>query len=180
MRRRLHLHPGSRCEALTGIDVEAARSRGDVLQLRYTVRGNIGGLRLPPAAISGRKDELWRHTCFEAFLRGSTQAESYCEFDFAPSTQWAAYIFESYRNGRRDLDLAAPRIEIRSGVGQFDLRAVVQASADARWKLGLAAIIEETNGNISYWALAHPPGRPDFHRDRCFALELAPDVKTAS
>jgi len=31
---------------------------------------------------------------------------------------------------------------------------------------------EETNGRLSYWALAHPPGKPDFHHPDCFALEL--------
>ena len=40
--------------------------------------------------------------------------------------------------------------------------------------MGLSAIIEETDGTKSYWALAHPPGEePDFHDPACFALELA-------
>jgi hypothetical protein len=33
-------------------------------------------------------------------------------------------------------------------------------------------VIEETNGNKSYWALAHPPGKADFHHADCFALEF--------
>jgi hypothetical protein len=33
-------------------------------------------------------------------------------------------------------------------------------------------VIEETNGRKSYWALAHPPGKPDFHHSDCFALGL--------
>jgi hypothetical protein len=40
------------------------------------------------------------------------------------------------------------------------------------WHLGLSAVIEENDGRISYWALAHPPGKPDFHHPDCFALEL--------
>jgi hypothetical protein len=39
-------------------------------------------------------------------------------------------------------------------------------------KLGLSAVIEEKDGTLSYWALAHPPGRADFHDPACFALEL--------
>jgi hypothetical protein len=35
-------------------------------------------------------------------------------------------------------------------------------------------VIEERNGRKSYWALAHPPGEPDFHHPACFALELPP------
>ena len=29
--------------------------------------------------------------------------------------------------------------------------------------LGLTAVIESTDGSLSYWALAHPRGVPDFH-----------------
>jgi hypothetical protein len=45
---------------------------------------------------------------------------------------------------------------------------VVQASH----RLALSAVIEETDGRKSYWALAHPPGTPDFHHPDCFTLEL--------
>jgi hypothetical protein len=43
---------------------------------------------------------------------------------------------------------------------------------DAPWRLGLSAVIEDTRGSLSYWALAHPPGKPDFHHADGFALEL--------
>lgn len=39
-------------------------------------------------------------------------------------------------------------------------------------KIGLSAVIEETDGTKSYWALAHPDGPPDFHDPACFVLEL--------
>ena len=38
----------------------------------------------------------------------------------------------------------------------------------------LSAIIEDTNGNRSFWALAHPPGEPDFHDAACFAAQVPP------
>jgi hypothetical protein len=41
------------------------------------------------------------------------------------------------------------------------------------WRLGLSAIIEEASGQRSYWALAHPPGKPDFHHPDSFALEVS-------
>jgi hypothetical protein len=31
------------------------------------------------------------------------------------------------------------------------------------WRIGLAAVIEDTSGHKSYWALVHPPGKADFH-----------------
>jgi hypothetical protein len=44
---------------------------------------------------------------------------------------------------------------------------------DSSWRLGLSALIEDASGRKSYWALAHPPGKPDFHHADCFAYELS-------
>jgi hypothetical protein len=44
------------------------------------------------------------------------------------------------------------------------------------WRLGLSAVIEDKAGHMSYWALAHPPGKPDFHHMDCFAYEFSPAV----
>ena len=38
--------------------------------------------------------------------------------------------------------------------------------------LAVSAVIEETDGTKSFWALRHPPGPPDFHHPDCFALTL--------
>jgi hypothetical protein len=37
----------------------------------------------------------------------------------------------------------------------------------------LAAVIEDENGGLSYWALRHPPGKPDFHHPNAFAMTIA-------
>ena len=179
MRHSLALHPDSRCTAVTRIDVEATRPRPGHLVLRYTVAGKIADLRLPPLAASTRIDELWRHTCFEAFLRPPS-GDAYYEFNFAPSTQWAAYAFGGYRSGMRVADeVDAPFIEVQRSAdfyllqASLDLERLVRVPKDALWRLGLSAVIEEESGAISYWALKHPPGRADFHHSDCFALELA-------
>jgi hypothetical protein len=39
-------------------------------------------------------------------------------------------------------------------------------------RLALSAVIEEDGGMLSYWALKHPPGKPDFHHPDAFALEI--------
>jgi hypothetical protein len=54
----------------------------------------------------------------------------------------------------------------------LDLSHFTDLPADAAWRVGLSAVIEAKDGSFGYWALAHPPGRPDFHHDDCFALEL--------
>ena len=156
-----------------------ARPHAGRLILRYFITGKISALRLPPVTAAARADELWQHTCFEAFVRGSPGA-GYYEFNFAPSTQWAAYGFLSYRTGMRvATEIGAPQIDVRSEPECYALQASLELDRlsmlphDAGWRLGLAALVEETNGNKSYWALAHPPGKPDFHHPDCFAFELS-------
>ncbi len=178
MRQVLELHPDSRCEAVSEIAVEVARPGPGLLRLRYLVSGDIGGLSLLPVTAPARADGLWRHTCFEAFLRAGP-GEAYHEFNFAPSTNWAAYRFEGYRSGMRPAEeIGAPGIEVDRQDKTFELRVALaldglaELSDDGTWQLGLSVVIEETDGRISYWALAHPPGKPDFHHSDCFALEL--------
>jgi hypothetical protein len=164
--------------AATHFEVEVARARPGILVLRYVVIGKISDLSMPPVSGSTRTDELWWHTCFEAFLRAPSDT-AYYEFNFAPSTQWAAYRFASYRSGMSVAnDVTAPRIEVQSSAECYKLQAALEldrlstSPSDAVWRLGLSAVIEETNGNRSYWALVHPPGKADFHHSDCFAHEL--------
>jgi hypothetical protein len=179
MRQALKLHPDPLCFATTHIEVDVARPRAGSLVLCYFVTGKINDVRIPPVVPPAHADELWRHTCFEAFIRGS-RGDGYYEFNFAPSTQWAAYCFSSYRSGMRvATEISAPRIEVQSGSESYTLQASLdldRASSlrrDAVWRLGLSAVLEETSGRKSYWALAHPPGKPDFHHSVCFAHEIS-------
>jgi hypothetical protein len=174
LRQTLRLHPDSRCDAPTGIEVDVALPRPGSLVLSYVVSGKISALRMPPVVAAARTDELWRYTCFEAFVRPSP-SPAYYEFNFSPSTQWAAYRFDNYRSGMRvATEIGAPRIEVRSSAASYSLQAAVELDRlSPPWRLGLSAVLEETNGRKSYWALVHPPGKADFHHADCFALELS-------
>lgn len=58
---------------------------------------------------------------------------------------------------------------------QFGISATMEGpplAGAGPWRLALSAVIEETDGTKSYWALRHPPGAPDFHHPDCFALTL--------
>lgn len=180
MRQVLKLHPDSRCTAVTRIDVEVVRPRPGSLVLCYGVTGKIGDLRMPTVTAPTRADGLWRHTCFEAFVRAPPSA-AYYEFNFAPSTQWATYRFSDYRSAMGVAsELGAPRFEVESSGEGYGLQVSLALDrlaglpSDALWRLGLSAVIEETGGRKSYWALAHPPGNADFHHSDCFAHELPP------
>jgi hypothetical protein len=182
MRQLLKPHPISGRFAALQVEVGIARSRTGSLMLSYMVTGDLSDLRIPPVAKPARSDELWRHTCFEAFVRASSGAEYY-EFNFAPSTQWAAYRFSGYRSELcLATEIGAPQIEVQSAPDCYTLQAsfdpdrLAGLPCEALWRLGLSAVIEDASGSKSYWALAHPPGEPDFHHPDCFAFEFSPAV----
>jgi hypothetical protein len=177
MRRVLKRHPDSLCQTATNIEVDVVRAGAGSLLLTYFVTGNIGDLRLPPATAAVRAHALWEHTCFEAFVR-AFPGEGYYELNFAPSTQWAAYWLSGYRSGMEAAgEVGDPAIAAQLRPDCYTLQASLDVARLSRlppgtWRLGLSALIEDLSGRKSYWALAHPPGRPDFHHSDCFALAL--------
>jgi hypothetical protein len=176
MRQTLRLHPDSPCFAVTHVEVEITRPPARSLVFAYVLTGRISDVAMPPAAASARTDELWRHTCFEAFIGAGV---AYYEFNFAPSTRWAAYQFSSYRTGMRiATEISTPEIAVQSSLERYTLQASLELDQllfprGAMLRLGLSAVIEENSGRRSYWALAHPPGKPDFHHSDSFAMKLS-------
>lgn len=156
-------HPQTPCAAVRGISARVSRTQPD-LMVSYSIAGDIGRVRLP---VRGEKP-LWQHTCCELFV-ARKGAPSYREFNFAPSGEWAAYAFERYREGA-PIQVRDPQIAVRASPGLLELDARVPAEGSLR--LGLSAVIESDEG-LSYWALRHPSGGPDFHHADCFAMELA-------
>lgn len=176
MRFNLLPHPSSLPAPPRALDVEIARPRSDTLKLRYTLRGNLDGIALPRPAVSIRADELWRHTCFEAFF-ASQEGDGYVEFNVSPSRAWAAYAFDSYRSGMRPAIVEAPEIAVVRDVERFELDVSLLLSPNVSARVALTAVIEHTDGELAYWALAHAPGKPDFHHRAGFVAELpAPET----
>jgi hypothetical protein len=177
---RLTCHPSTRTERVRGIEVRVDREEDGTLALGFRLDGDLAGLRMPPPRPPGVADRLWQHTCFEAFV-ALEGAARYHELNFAPSGEWAAYAFRAYREGGPlENGSLAPRIAVRSAPDRLELDARVAlghlspAHAAAALGLGLAAVVEETDGTLSYWSLHHPAGRPDFHHRDAFALRLEP------
>ena len=83
-------------------------------------------------AESERADELWKTTCFEAFLRPMGE-ESYREWNFAPSSQWAAYRFTGYRQGMAPLEeFDAPGVEMKSTAALCDVQKLMNSGTHAQ------------------------------------------------
>jgi hypothetical protein len=175
-------HPATPCAAVRSVEVRLVRAPGGRLDLTYTVKGALRAVRMPNPAPPRRADELWRHTCFEAFVAPEPGA-AYVELNLSPSGEWASYAFTRYREGMTpEADMPAPEITV-------SLDTPVPAGPEHCWTLGaaarirtlgggaparvaLAAVIEELDGTLCYWALRHPPGRPDFHHPDGFALRI--------
>jgi hypothetical protein len=127
---------------------------------------------IPEADEPQRRDELWKSTCFEAFLRPLAQ-DRYTEWNFAPSGDWAAYDFNSYREGMAEAEVGQPPyIRMEDNLTWWTLGATIAIPADENWELGLSAVLEEKDGTKSYWALAHSSEKPDFHARDCFVAKL--------
>ncbi|WP_135209960.1 DOMON-like domain-containing protein [Vitreimonas flagellata] len=171
MRLGLTPHPDFPADAITALEVEIARAGPERLELVYRVRGDIAGLLVPATADAERTDGLWASTCFELFAKPAG-GEAYCEFNFAPSSQWAAYAFDEYRAGMRELALETPAIDMLATDDAFELRVAVEASAlRAGAHMAVTAVVEEASGARSYWSVRHAPGKPDFHHAESFAIE---------
>ena len=171
-------HPGTSSQAVQGIEARVRWTEDGALALAYTLDGDSTRLQIPPPRPRRRADRLWQHTCFEAFIAVKGNSEYY-EFNFAPSGEWAAYAFRRYRDGAPLVDEElAPRISVRNAENGLELDAIIRSDRlpalqpAAPLRLALAAVIEEDGGMLSYWALTHPPGTPDFHHPDAFALEI--------
>ena len=159
------------------MSVRLARTGAAGLRITYRLEGNLRRLRIPAPAHPRAGDRLWQHTCFEVFI--ARRMPSYHELNFSPSREWAAYAFSEYRQGAPLADDSLdPRIAVRTRADGLELEAAVDLRrlsplhAGARLSLALSAVIEDADAGLSYWALRHPPGKPDFHHPEAFALEL--------
>ncbi len=175
----LTCHPETYCQPVQEIEARAGWTQDNALIFTYALKGDLTRLRIPPPRPPRKADRLWQHTCFEAFISVKGKPDYY-ELNFAPSGEWAAYSFQRYRVGTPlDDNELAPRMTVRNLADRLDLDTVCRLDLPAIpphacLQLALCAVIEDEKGRLSYWALKHPPGKPDFHHPDAFALGLEP------
>ncbi len=177
----LRRHESTPCQDVHAIRVQVGRA-GSEIALKFQLDGDVQRIFPLPSGASTDRLELWRHTCFEAFIAIEGR-KAYEEFNFAPSGEWRAYAFCGYREldpAEPRLPSQAPKIEVKATHDRLELdiripivpRDLPSAQAESRLRVGLAAVIESQDGTLSYWALRHAPGKPDFHHADGFVLEL--------
>ena len=175
----LRCHASTRPETVRAIEVLVRRTASAELQMTFRLDGDIPRIRVSPPGAPRFATQLWRHTCFEAFIAVEGQP-AYHEFNFAPSGEWAVYAFCGYRNGGPVAnEMMRPHIAVRSTGSRLELDTIVRLDSlsaihpRASLRIGLSAVIEASDG-LSYWALRHPADKPDFHDADGFALLLEP------
>jgi hypothetical protein len=168
-------HPRSTYPRPLAIECEVSRSNF-IIAIQFVLRGRLDRLVIPEPGEQEQRDDLWRHTCFEAFIRPAG-GDAYHEFNMAPSRAWAAYRFSSYRDGMEH-SVLEPLIQVQHGIHTLTQVALIDYGDDrplqGALEVGLSAVIESADGSKSYWALAHGDGAPDFHDRNCFKAHLPP------
>ena len=168
----LSCHPAAPRPGSWGLRVRLAWAGDGALTLDYRLRAPRRALAMPPRIDPGRQDELWRHSCCEAFI-GLPGETAYREFNFSPSGAWALYEFANERVPLPLPEVAgrgeAPSVQCERRRHAWRLRARIprdllpKQPPGAPLLLGLAAVVEDRRGALTYWALAHPCPQPDFH-----------------
>jgi hypothetical protein len=127
--------------------------------------------------IAERKHALWEHTCLEAFF--STDQEkltSYAEINCAANGHWAFYTLSSYRQDLSEYHAGSVHLLTREETPQ-GVRFVIAVkglpwSASTGLFVGITAVIEFKNGDISYWAISHAEKEADFHSKKSFIARI--------
>ncbi|CAG4882493.1 conserved protein of unknown function [Georgfuchsia toluolica] len=171
----LTCHHSQATDTIERFTASAKRGADGWFRLRYVIRGAVERIALPAHIAVRHRDELWRHTCFEAFIT-TEDRPAYVECNFAPSRAWATYRFARYRTGMAALvPVAPPCITLQTQPDGLVLEAQLHLGefAGRALRIGLTAVVEDKAGGLSYWALRHPRSKPDFHHRGGFILRLA-------
>jgi hypothetical protein len=169
---RLHPFPGQDSGTVT---IQGSIERIPTgLTLSFVLQGNMADLVLPPPAERTRRDGLWQTTCLEMFWAEEGQ-KNYWELNLAPSGAWNVYTFTDYRTGmQREERVAEPLTQISRTPDSFSLTVKLGIGSlhaeHASLRVGISAVLEHRDSRLSYWALAHPAKKPDFHAPQSFLL----------
>lgn len=169
-------HPSTPCDAVRSLGAHVTLTASGRLHLHFVLLAQLSQLVVPAPAPQRFRNELWKHTCFEAFV-AADGASAYRELNVAPSREWAAYSFTKYREGMTKIE-HSPQITVRRDLERLDVEVGLELASwfDTPWRMlnvGLTAVIETTDGAHSYFALRHPIEKPDFHHRGGFVLQLS-------
>lgn len=123
-----------------------------------------------------RRDGIWQSTCMELLI-STPSMQRYWEYNFCPSGDWNIYHLSGYRsNLQAEPSCHQPSITQGTHSGGDELAVITQLPPslihEQELILAITAVVEQRNGELSYWSLQHGGSEPDFHRREGFQLRL--------
>jgi hypothetical protein len=179
MTHPLICHSSGSCPAVQQLSIAITALPNKNLHLAYHLQADMQYLRIPETQTPAMTDGLWEHTCFELFI-GTEGDSAYQEFNFSPSGQWANYLFSDYRQRRTWQSDHVYWIDVEHSDTDLQMNIIIPYSELAlldtskTMQIGITAVLETTNGELSYWALHHPTKAPNFHHRGGFIYSFAP------
>ena len=179
-------HPDSACRGGCSHPVEARLAAPAQLGCHYALHGDIGRVRLPDSP-RGRRA---RTGCGGTPASRSSWRRRWpatTNSTFHPRSTGRRITSRITAAGMTPARLAQPPAPARAAAAPRGLELVSDAAILRDWRiwpraprlqLALAAVVEDEDGRLSYWALRHAPGKPDFHHPRWVYAGAARPVKT--
>jgi hypothetical protein len=159
------------------VEVTLTQEADGGIAITYIISDISSDIRVPTPDTPAPEGALWQTTCCELFVNPVEQT-GYREFNFSPSGQWAAHDFLDIRKPAPTApNCATPEIKAKREKSRLQLDVKLPKSAFPRaasLRLAVNVILQANDGTLAYWALTHPPGKPDFHHHAGFVLNLGP------
>ena len=143
----------------------------DSLELTFSWTDSKNLIIQPESPGMGRHHELWKQTCFEAFIQPANKVP-YFEVNLSTQKAWNVYGFEAYREPQPPTEVSsadAIKIDVKEG----NLKAVIQfrKSEFKKVKVSLCAVLNLKDIGPTYWSFAHADQKPNFHKFESFIIE---------
>ena len=147
------------------------------LTVTFELMGPLEELSLPTLNESpGRQDNLWEHTCFEFFF-GEPTSSAYWEVNLSPSGDWNLYHFSDYRTQMAEENrIGELTCQCEQSSSCLSLTCPMPLDAIAlessALELSITAVLKNSRGDLSYWAIAHTSQEADFHQRSSFTVQI--------
>ncbi|MCX7978867.1 MAG: hypothetical protein N2578_07675 [Bdellovibrionaceae bacterium] len=143
----------------------------------WQLSGDLSSFVIPKCSSSpfkllepNRKNELWKETCFEFFIRPKGQ-ERYWEFNLSPSGKWNLYSLAKYRDELvPSKDLIDGEVSVDGSNQLYKITASLNAPelAKSPFMYNLTCVLQCAGQKTLFFAPRHPKTKPDFHDPSCF------------
>lgn len=148
----------------------------NLLSISYTLTHAGELVSLDDTLRPARRDELWRATCLECFIKRPSH-KNYWEMNISLNGSWNVYHFSDYRKDMTREELSKVTLQTQKESAELTTCAVTwslppEIGRADKLDVNISAILKTTAGNLHYMALAHPPDRPDFHWPESFLLSI--------